>query len=162
MGPKAKKAAKKPVKEEEDSLKLEIFSSVTLPNGLVLYDLTSPTFEKDLLLQQKEHVDNFNEKKAKEELDIDRKRRDIRMKMKEVSSTSKGKATKYEPLEPIKKSDKLKELEKSIRRGTFLSDHKKYLNEDYPQQFYWNRRHEYRNTFDSVGIIRHRIWKPVV
>lgn len=159
MGPK--KAAKKPVKQQEEQpLKLEIFSSVTLPNGLVLYDLTSPTFEKDLLLQQKEHVDNFNEKKAKEELDIDRKRRDIRMKLKEFSA-SKPSTKSYEPLEPVKKSDKLKELERSIRRGTFFGDHKKYLSEEYPQQFYWNRRPEYRNTFDSVGIMRHRIWKPV-
>lgn len=127
----------------------------------VLFDLTLPTFEKDLLLQEKERVEVFTEKKAKEEVAVDKMRKEIRVKLKKFVD-NKPKPPKYQPLEPVKKSEKLKELEKSIKRGKFFDvDHKQFLCKERPQPFNWLEAYEYRNTFDTVGIMRHRIWKSV-
>ncbi|KAL3286774.1 hypothetical protein HHI36_001269 [Cryptolaemus montrouzieri] len=128
-----------------------------------LFDLTLPTFEIDFLIQEKQRVENFTEKKAKEEVAIDKKRREIRQKAKELVD-KKAKPPKYEPLEPVKKSEKLRELEKNIKKGKFFEvDHKKYIQKNNVREsFNWLESYEYRNVFDTVGIMRHRIWKSVI
>lgn len=161
MGPKRRERSKKAPPKEEPKPE-PVPTVVRSPGEPVLYDLTLPTFEKDLLEQEKERVENFNNKKAQEEVDIDKKRREIRIKLKKFVD-AKPKPPVYEPLEPVKKSEKLKELEKNIKKGKFFDvDYKKYLNKEYSQPFMWNKGYEYRPTFDSVGIIRHRIWKSVI
>lgn len=126
----------------------------------VIFDLTLPTFEKDLLEQEKERVSKLNEKKSKEEYVIDRKKKEIVLKAKEISKVPPP--PKYEPLEPVTKSDKLREYEKSIRKGKFFDvDHKKFLNRERGSSFNWKEGYDYRNTFDTVGIGRHRVWKSV-
>lgn len=126
----------------------------------VIFDLTLPTFEKDLLEQEKERVSKLTEKKSKEEYAIDRKKREILMKAKELSKVPPP--PKYEPLEPVTKSAKLKEYEKNIRKGKFFdTDYKKFLNKDRGDSFNWKEKYDYRNTFDTVGIQRHRVWKSV-
>ncbi|KAK9871931.1 hypothetical protein WA026_015181 [Henosepilachna vigintioctopunctata] len=127
MGPKRReRSSKKPVTSnvvpapQEANVKREEV-------GQKLFDLTLPTFEKDVIQQEKERVENFTEKKAKEEIAIDKKRREIRQKAKELTD-KKIKPPKYEPLEPVTKSEKLRELEKNIKKGKFFEvDHKKYL-----------------------------------
>lgn len=133
------------------------------PPQCVVYDLSVPILEKDLLLQQKERVEVFTEKKAKEEVTIDKKRRDIRMKIKQFKDTLPPKP-KYTPLEPVTKSEKLKELEKSIKKGKFFEvDHKKYLNKNRDiERINWLEPAVYGSIFDTVGIMRHRIWKSVI
>ncbi|KAG5876467.1 hypothetical protein JTB14_010156 [Gonioctena quinquepunctata] len=107
-----------------------------VPKERPMYDLSAPLLEKDLLQQEKERVGNFTEKKAKEEVSIDKKRREIKMKMKQMKDNMPPKP-KYVPLDPVKKSEKLKELEKSIRKGKFFeADHKKYLTKERPEP-YW-------------------------
>ncbi|XP_044265386.1 uncharacterized protein LOC123011810 [Tribolium madens] len=161
MGPKRRERSKKAAPKEEPKPE-PTPAVVRVPGEPMLYDMTVPTFEKDLLEQEKERVENFNNKKAKEEVDIDKKRREIRIKLKQFVD-SKPPPPVYEPLEPVKKSEKLKELEKNIKKGKFFDvDYKKYLNKEYPQPFMWNKMHEYRHTFDSVGIMRHRVWKSVI
>lgn len=130
------------------------------PNDPVLFDLTLPTFEKDLIDQERERVDKLNEKKSKEELVISRRTREIKAKVKEILKIS---PTKYQPIEPVKKSEKLKEFEKQIRKGKFFDvDHKKYLiRASQAPSFFWKGSYVYRNTFDSVGLERHLIWKSV-
>ncbi|KAJ8940609.1 hypothetical protein NQ314_010648 [Rhamnusium bicolor] len=81
----------------------------------VFFDLSRPMLEKDLLLQEKERVSVFTEKKAKEEVSIDKKRREIKLKAKQLIDNKPVKP-KYVPLEPVTKSEKLKELEKSIKK----------------------------------------------
>ncbi|XP_031327751.1 uncharacterized protein LOC116159001 [Photinus pyralis] len=67
------------------------------PNDPVLFDLTLPTFEKELLDQERDRVGKLNEKKSKEELVIDRRKKEIKAKVKEILKIS---PTKYEPIEP--------------------------------------------------------------
>lgn len=126
----------------------------------LVYDLTIPTFEKDLLEQEKERVSKLTEKKAKEEYSIDKKKKEILLHAKELSKIPK--APKYQPLEPVTKSPKLKEYEKSIRKGKFFDvDYKKFLYREQSERFNWLEPYDYRSTFDTVGIRRHRIWKSV-
>lgn len=126
----------------------------------LVYDLTVPTFEKDLLEQEKERVSKLTEKKAREEVTIEKKRREILMNAKALAKIPKP--AKYEPLDPVIKSPKLKEYEKNIRKGKFLdTDYKKYLYREVPEKFNWLEPYDYRSTFDTVGITRHRIWKSV-
>lgn len=126
----------------------------------LVYDLTVPTFEKDLLEQEKERVSKLTEKKSREEVNIEKKKREILMNAKALSKIPKP--AKYEPLEPVIKSPKLKEYEKNIRKGKFFDvDHKKYLYREAPERFNWLEPYDYRSTFDTVGITRHRIWKSV-
>lgn len=125
-----------------------------------LYDLVLPTFEKDFILQEKERVEKLTEKKSKEEVSIDRRRREIAKKAKEIVS-NKG-STKYEPLAPVRKSAKLEDLEQSIKKGEFFTvDHKKYLSRNRPCGLNNWREYQYQNTFDSVGMSRHLLWKSV-
>lgn len=127
----------------------------------ILFDLTVPTFEEDLIVQEKQRVRNMSEKASQEELAIDRRRREIKMNAKKLID-SKPPTPKYHPLEPVLKSEKLKELERNIKKGTFFEvDHKKYLVKERGQRFNWLEPAEYRNTFDTVGMMRHRVWKSV-
>lgn len=131
----------------------------------VIYDMSMPSFEKDTILQEKERVEMFTEKKAKEEYTIEKKRREIRLKVKEIIANTPD-PTKYEPVEVPEKSAKLKELEMSIKKGEFFSvDHKKFLSKGlkYQSKTNWlNDTYVYKNTFDTVGMSRHKIWKSVV
>lgn len=162
MGPKRrergpKKMPKNVVQPVEEPVKREPAQKC------VVYDLSVPLLEKDLLLQQKERVEVFTEKKAKEEVSIDKKRTEIRQKIKKFRDSIPPKP-KYTPLEPVTKSEKLKELEKSIKKGKFFDvDHKKFLNKNRNnERINWLEPHEYGNIFDTVGIMRHRIWKSVI
>lgn len=171
MPEKKKKRSKKSGKEKEKELKPvfeigEIDLNKPLknrfdPNDPVLFDLTLPTFEKDFLDQERERVDKLNEKKSKEELVIDRRKKEIKAKVKEILKIPPP--PKYQPIEPVRKSEKLKEYEKQIRKGKFFDvDHKKFLNKYLlPSDFFWKESYVYRNTFDSVGLERHLIWKSV-
>ncbi|KAK4884561.1 hypothetical protein RN001_000832 [Aquatica leii] len=124
MPEKKKKRSKKSGKEKEKELKPvfeigEIDLNKPLknrfdPNDPVLFDLTLPTFEKDFLDQERERVDKLNEKKSKEELVIDRRKKEIKAKVKEILKIPPP--PKYQPIEPVRKSEKLKEYEKQIRK----------------------------------------------
>lgn len=131
------------------------------PNDPLFFDLSLPTFEKELLDQERERVDKLSEKKSKEELVIDRRKREIKAKVKEILKLPPP--AKYKPLDPVKKSEKLKEYEKQIKRGKFFDvDYKKYLNKyNQPIDLSWREPYVFRNTFDSVGLERHLIWKSV-
>ncbi|XP_072388055.1 uncharacterized protein [Diabrotica undecimpunctata] len=165
MGPKRRERGPKVARKLSVSIPASEPPPPTIkksPTEQVLYDLTVPILEKDLLQQQKERVEVFNEKKAKEEVSIDKKRLEIRKKLREMAANKPPKP-KYVPLEPVVKSEKLKELEKSIKRGKFFDvDHKKYLNKERSTPFNWLEPPEYRNIFNTVGIMRHRIWKSVI
>lgn len=160
MGVKRReRAPKKPlvilsqVNQQEDVVK-------PIPIETVIFDQTLPTFEKDLLLQEKERVEKLTEKKSLEEVAIEKKKREVRMKAKELTKVPPP--PKYQPLEPVSKSDKLREYEKSIRKGKFFDvDYKKFLNKDRGPRVNWLETYDYRNTFDSVGMSRHRVWKSV-
>ncbi|XP_066142594.1 titin-like [Euwallacea fornicatus] len=126
-----------------------------------IFDLQTPTFEKDFLEQEKERVEAFKEKTGKEEAKVDKQRREIKLKAKKLMD-SKPPTPKYEPLEPVRKSEKLREYEKNIKKGKFFDvDYKKFLTKEHNGQFYWLDTYQYRNTFDTVGIRRHRVWKSV-
>lgn len=165
MGPKRRerKGPKMPKKLSVANIEEQTVNAIKKsPTEPVLFDLSAPLLEKDLLLQQKERVENFTEKKAKEEVVIDKKRMEIRKKLREMAANKPPKP-KYIPQEPVEKGEKLKEMEKNIRRGKFFDvDHKKYLTKERNLPFNWLEPPEYRNIFDTVGIMRHRIWKSVI
>ncbi|CAG9762300.1 unnamed protein product [Ceutorhynchus assimilis] len=127
-----------------------------------LFDLTTQTFEKDFLEQEKERVEAFKEKTGKEEAKVDKQRREIKLMVKKMRDSLPPKP-KYQPLEPVRKSEKLRDMEKSIKKGKFFEvDYKKWLTkENNHEPFHWMDTYQYKKTFDSVGIIRHRIWKSV-
>ncbi|XP_074035651.1 LOW QUALITY PROTEIN: uncharacterized protein [Leptinotarsa decemlineata] len=90
-------------------------------------------------------------KKASEEVSIDKKRREIRMKMKKMME-NKPPIPEYVPLEPVKKSEKLKELETSIKTGKFFEvDYKKYLNKERSEPFNWVEPAQYGRLFDTTA-----------
>lgn len=146
-------ALKTPTTVSTPTVKLE-------PIEAKIFDFQTPTFEKDTLEQEKERVEAFKEKSGKEEARVDKQRRDIKLKIKQLKIPP---PPKYEPLQPVRKSAKLEELEQSIKKGQFFDvDYKKYLTKEYRSgQFYWSDTFQYSNTFDTVGIRRHRVWKPV-
>ncbi|KAF7283309.1 uncharacterized protein LOC143196228 [Rhynchophorus ferrugineus] len=123
-------------------------------------EFTQPVVEKDLLVQLRERVASKKEKRGKEEAKVDRARREIRLKARKLIE-SQPPPPKYEPLEPVRKSERLRELEQSIKQGDFFVDYKKYLNRERDFSFNWLEKYQYRHTFDSVGIQRHRVWKSV-
>ncbi|XP_050292831.1 uncharacterized protein LOC126733540 [Anthonomus grandis grandis] len=126
-----------------------------------LFNLQTPTFEKDILEQQKERVEAFKEKTGKEEARLNKYRLELRMKAKKMRESLPPPPI-YEPLEPVRKSEKLRELEKSIKKGRFFeADHKKYITNEYTEKFHWIDTYQYKKVFDTVGIMRHRVWKPV-
>lgn len=158
MGAK-RKTTKKPAASSEKPAEPAATPSEPGKKTLV-FDLSVPTFEKDLLEQEKERVSKLTEKKAREEVSIEKKKREILNNARALAKIPKPK--KYEPLEPVTKSAKLKEYEKNIRKGKFFDvDHKQYLYREVPEKFNWLEPYDYRSTFDSVGITRHRIWKSV-
>lgn len=128
-----------------------------------LFEL-STKMDEDILAQEKKRVENFTEKKAQEEIAILKKVREIRMKVKELKDKGKVVIPKYEPLEPVTKSEKLRELEKNIKKGKFFDvDHKKYLSKNSVREpFNWLEKAEYGYVFESVGILRHKLWKSVI
>lgn len=71
--------------------------------------------------ERKRMKDKAQEKLLKEESKVDKLRLDMRKKLREFK-IEKPKA--YVPIEPVKKSQKLEELELSIKRGTFFEDDK--------------------------------------
>jgi len=71
--------------------------------------------------EKKRMKERMEEKILKEESKVIKLRQDIRKKCKELKIE---KPPKYEPLQPVKKSAKLEELELSIRKGTFFDDDK--------------------------------------
>lgn len=158
MGAKRKeKSSKKPASEKADA---PAETKTEAGKKQLVFDLTVPTFEKDLLEQEKERVSKLTEKKSKEEYSIDRKKREILLKARELSKIPPP--PKYEPQEPVTKSAKLKEYEKNIRKGKFFDeDYKKFLYRELPERFNWLEPYDYASTFDTVGISRHRIWKSV-
>ncbi|KAJ8983126.1 hypothetical protein NQ317_001871 [Molorchus minor] len=93
----------------------------------IFYDFTSAVGWEDLLLEGKQRVSDFTEKKAKEEVSIDKRRREIRLMASRIFQNRPIRRD-YVPLGPAKKSDKLKELENLIKSGSFFDiDYKKYL-----------------------------------
>ncbi|KAF5291346.1 hypothetical protein FQA39_LY03497 [Lamprigera yunnana] len=95
------------------------------PKDPVLFDLSIPTFERDILDQERDRVGKLDEKKSKEELSINRRKQEIKAKAKEVLKIPGPK--KYEPLEPVKKSEKLKEYERQIQKASKLFQRNYYL-----------------------------------
>lgn len=161
MGVKRKeKSSKKATSQQKTTTETETTTKTEYGKKQLVYDLTVPTFEKDLLEQEKERVSKLTEKKSKEEYGIDRKKREILMKARELAKIPPP--PKYEPQEPVSKSAKLKEFEKNIRKGKFFdSEYKKFLYREPPERFNWLEPYDYTSTFDTVGISRHRIWKSV-
>lgn len=128
-----------------------------------VFDMTSVQLEKDILEQEKERVKNLTAKKDGEERNINTKRREIRILAKKIVESLPR--PKYEPLEPVKKSEKLLDLEASIKKGTFFTtDHKKFMvNKSLRRRKYdWKEPFEFQNVFDTVGINRYKLWKCVV
>lgn len=126
-----------------------------------MIEFTAPVLEKDLLEQEKERVAAFKEKSGKEEAKVERTRREIRLKAKKLADT-RPPVPKYEPLEPVRKSERLREFERSIKQGAFFdNDYKKYLTRDRSGRFNWLEKYQYRTTFETVGIQHHRVWKAV-
>lgn len=80
-------------------------------------------FEEQRRLREEEEKkrmkERAEEKMLKEESKVMKLRMDIRKKCKEIKIE---KPPKYEPVQPVKKSAKLEELEKSIKQGTFFDD----------------------------------------
>lgn len=161
MGVKRKEKSSKKAAASSSQTEGEATTTSTEPGKKnLVFDLTVPNFEKDLLEQEKERVSKLTEKKSKEEYSIDRKKREILLRARELSKLPPP--PKYEPLEPVTKSGKLKEYEKSIRKGKFFDvDHKQYLYKERAERFNWLEPYDYRNTFDTVGMSRHRIWRSV-
>ncbi|XP_060522915.1 uncharacterized protein LOC132699912 [Cylas formicarius] len=163
MGPKHRERAPKKI---QTSASLQVTDDTEAKRPImtvnaVIYDLQVPTFEKDLLEQEKERVQALVEKTGKEEAKVEKKRREIKQRAKQLIE-NRPKAPKYEPLEPVRKSEKLREFEQSIKKGKFFdNDYKKYLTKERNERFNWLEDYQYRNTFDTVGILRHRIWKSV-
>lgn len=71
--------------------------------------------------ERKRQKERMEEKILKEESNIDKLRMTIRKKCKEFVIE---KPKPYVPVEPVKKSQKLEEIEQSIKRGTFFDDNK--------------------------------------
>lgn len=71
--------------------------------------------------ERKRMKERQEEKILKEESKVDQLRLEMRKKMRDFKIE---KPTEYKPLEPIKKSQKLEELEQSIKKGTFFDDTK--------------------------------------
>ncbi|KAL3286775.1 hypothetical protein HHI36_001270 [Cryptolaemus montrouzieri] len=71
--------------------------------------------------ERKRQKDRAEEKTLKAEANIDKLRMTIRKKVKEINIAP---PPSYVPIEPVKKSAKLEELEKSIKKGTFFDDDK--------------------------------------
>lgn len=71
--------------------------------------------------ERKRMKERQEEKILKEESKVDQLRLEMRKKLRDFKIE---KPTEYKPLEPIKKSQKLEELEQSIKRGTFFDDTK--------------------------------------
>lgn len=129
----------------------------------LIFDMATVNLEKDVIEQEKERVSNFTEKKSKEEWSIEKRRREIATKAKQLIA-NKPPPPEYVPLDPVKKSAKLEELEASIKTGDFfMVDHKKYLTKErHRGARSWKEPFQYKNTFDSVGMgSRHLLWKSV-
>ncbi|KAJ8940610.1 hypothetical protein NQ314_010649 [Rhamnusium bicolor] len=71
--------------------------------------------------EKKRMKDKTQEKLLKAESKVDKLRLDMRKKLRDFK-VEKPKA--YVPIEPVKKSQKLEELEQSIKKGTFFEDDK--------------------------------------
>ncbi|KAI4466967.1 hypothetical protein MML48_2g00000337 [Holotrichia oblita] len=128
-----------------------------------VYDMSSVQLEKDILQQEKERVKNLTAKKDGEERSINTKRREIRILAKKLLESLPR--PKYEPLEPVKKSEKLLDLEASIKKGTFFTtDHKKFIvtRSLRRRKYDWKEPFQFQNVFDTVGINRYKLWKCVV
>lgn len=71
--------------------------------------------------ERKRMKERQEEKILKEESKVDKLRLEMRKKLREFKVEKPG---EYKPLEPVKKSQKLEELEQSIKKGTFFDDTK--------------------------------------
>ncbi|KAL1514014.1 hypothetical protein ABEB36_003343 [Hypothenemus hampei] len=71
--------------------------------------------------ERKRMKERMEEKMLKEESKVTKLRMDIRKMCKDIKIE---KPPKYEPVQPVKKSAKLEELELSIKKGTFFDDDK--------------------------------------
>lgn len=89
----------------------------------------------------------MEQKIQKEEVKIDRLRIEIRKKSREMKFE---KPKPYQPLEPVKKSNKLAELEQSIKKGTFFEDDRtKAIMENARNQ---TRMLKYMSVMASYGV----------
>lgn len=71
--------------------------------------------------ERKRMKERQEEKILKKEANVDKLRLEMRKKLRDFKIE---KPKEYKPLEPVKKSPKLEELEKSIKKGTFFDDTK--------------------------------------
>lgn len=71
--------------------------------------------------EKKRMKERQEEKILKEESKVDKLRLEMRKKLRDFKIEKPG---EYKPLEPVKKSQKLEELERSIKKGTFFDDDK--------------------------------------
>lgn len=71
--------------------------------------------------ERKRMKERQEEKILKEESKVDMLRLEMRKKLRDFKIE---KPTEYKPLDPVKKSPKLEELERSIKKGTFFDDSK--------------------------------------
>lgn len=71
---------------------------------------------------KKQLKEKEKERHLKEERKVDLLRLEIRKQLKQFKSIVFEAAPPYKPVEPVKKSEKLVELERSIRKGTFFED----------------------------------------
>lgn len=134
-----------------------------VPKKARIFDMTPVQLEKDTIQQEKERVKKMTEKKNGEERSINSKRREIRLLAKKLFENLPS-PTKYTPIEPVKKSDKLMDLEASIKKGTFFTtDHKKYISISLRRRkIDWKTPFQFQNVFHTVGINRYKLWKSVI
>lgn len=127
-----------------------------------VFDMASVQLEKDLIEQEKERVKKMTQKKDGEERNINSKRREIRLLAKKLLENLPK--PKYVPLEPVKKSEKLMDLESSIKKGTFFTnDYKRFITKSLRRRKVdWKEPFQFQNVFDTVGINRYKLWKCVV
>ncbi|GJQ80816.1 hypothetical protein Trydic_g9403 [Trypoxylus dichotomus] len=132
-----------------------------IPKKARIFEMTPINLEKDVIEQERERIKKMAAKKATEERSINSKRREIKFILKQIQANLPQNLPKYVPLEPVKKSERLMDLEASIRKGTFFTvDHKKYIS---PSLRYrrtnWNESFQFRRGFNTVGVTRFRSWR---
>lgn len=106
------------IEQKERTPPREVFRPQRQPldDPLLLLEEQRRKREEEERKRQKERME---EKQLKEEVKVDRLRMEVRKKFKEIVFEP---PPPYKPQEPVKKSEKLEELEESISKGTFFED----------------------------------------
>lgn len=123
------------------------------------YDLSIPTFEKDTIEQEKDRLDKIKSGRSNKDWELEKKKMEIKKMAREL--TKEKPSTKYEEMEPVKKTDKLQTMEKNIKSGKFFDvDHKRFLKTGRGRPTSYEK-FDYTSTVVSVGTAGRSYWKPL-